>query len=597
MISPADGDLLQSYLDNQLTPVETAALQARLVREPALADALLLLSREEAVLREWAPTAVSPRTVLPLPVPPRRRIWRAALAGACAAAVLLVSLLLINWKQQPTPEPAAVAVAELEEVQGEVSVVTEKGEETALSGRSLFAGQELRTRGEDSFAVIRYADRARLELGADSWLRFLQKTGNERLGNVHITTGAVSAEIHDPETGAPMIFTTPHAEMQVKKSKFTFVSTPKATRVEAEEGKLALRALRATEPIELKGGFYAVATGEPTPMIPLSAPPLFQKPTLVLHEGAGPVLALVCTPDGNTIISGGNDGMLRTFDWPARTGTRPAWTVRALPRQVRSLSLSADGQLLACGGIDGLVQLWDVAELRERLTLRKLRGEVDALALSPDGLRVATSSTDNKQRQKPEMRVWNATTGDELHALIGQRGPVHCLAFSTDSKLLASGGKDGSIKLWDTTTWQEVRTLEGHARDVRCLAWSPDGRWLASGAEEGLIRLWSTENWQSLHTLEGHPRAVRSLAFDPASQRLLSSGNDPLVRLWSVRDGRERANLRGTKNNPVAFSPDGEWIFVAGADRSIKVWSRDTVEPRNPARVAPLLDFLAANSH
>src|SRR5436309_3526635 len=98
MISPADVDLLQSYLDNLLTPAEGAALQARLVHEPALADALLCLAREEAVLREWAPTAVSPRPVLPLPVAARPRRWRAAFAGACAAAVLVACLLLVDWK-------------------------------------------------------------------------------------------------------------------------------------------------------------------------------------------------------------------------------------------------------------------------------------------------------------------------------------------------------------------------------------------------------------------------------------------------------------------------------------------------------------------
>ena len=62
---------------------------------------------------------------------------------------------------------------------------------------------------------------------------------------------------------------------------------------------------------------------------------------------------------------------------------------------------------------------------------------------------------------------------------------VAAVAFSPDSKTLASGDWSGVVKLWSAASLQEVASLEGHSDKVRCLAFSPDGQSLATGAEAG----------------------------------------------------------------------------------------------------------------
>ena len=201
------------------------------------------------------------------------------------------------------------------------------------------------------------------------------------------------------------------------------------------------------------------------------------------------------------------------------------------------------------------------------------RSDVRSACFSRNSRRLAVGCDDGS------IRIWQAQGLKLQLVLTAHSGPVAGVAFSPDGKVLYSAG-DRSIRYWDAATGRQLSHLVAHSQGVSALALSRDGKLLASCGGDQLVRLWDAATGKCLHSLAGHRGCVNSLALSPDGKLAVSGGADGSVRLWDVRTGRELHCLAEHYDSvsQVAFSPDGKTIGSCSMDRSVKLWSTATGE-------------------
>jgi len=200
-----------------------------------------------------------------------------------------------------------------------------------------------------------------------------------------------------------------------------------------------------------------------------------------------------------------------------------------------------------------------------------LKGHQDAvwgIAFSPNSKLLASASSDQT------VRLWFPEAGMTHQILRGHTDAAWCVAFSPDGNQLVSGGRDNLIHIWDAMSGRKLQTWVG-TNAVVSVAYNPDGQTIAAGNGDGVIQLWSVTSGQLTRTLRGHSGRVSSLVYSPDGRVLASGGSDGMVRLWNA------SGLTGQLRPPVerqtsyiwslAFSRDGHWL-ACSANQAVRLW-------------------------
>jgi WD40 repeat protein len=210
-------------------------------------------------------------------------------------------------------------------------------------------------------------------------------------------------------------------------------------------------------------------------------------------------------------------GVIGSTAW---ADTKPIKTLTGHTRWVASVAFHPQGRLLASGGHDGFVRLWDLPTGKEKWAF-DYRSVVASLAFSPDGktllcggggwVRQPNGKQTLRERQG-EIVLLSTGTGQQQGALIGHRGSVSAMAFTRDGKTLMSCAWDGLAKVWDMAQRKAVRTFPRHSMPIGDLALSPDEKTLAvtDGPKVKLYEL-------------ATGRVVRELNVDDGTRRRASS--------------------------------------------------------------------------
>lgn len=327
----------------------------------------------------------------------------------------------------------------------------------------------------------------------------------------------------------------------------------------------------------------------------------------VLEGHTQPITAAAISPDGKTFVTASADAVRVA----APGGTPPPRGLEGPPAAAQSVALHAGAGLVAAGGDNGQIKLWNLADGADRGSLRGHAGAVRDVAISAKGDQLISAGDDGTVRiwklpvaaktlagsalpvavaaftadgslvasagtagGKPTIVVRDTASGAVKATLLGHEAAVTSLAFSADKKKLLSGSADKTARVWNLADpkFPETAKFVGHAAAVSAVAFSADGAQAFSGAADKTLLQWNAADGMEIRPLAGHTGAVTSLAV--AGATLVSGSADMTVRMWNTANGAAvRSMNHEAAVSAVDISGDGKLIVSGGADKTAKLWN------------------------
>jgi cell division cycle protein 20 (cofactor of APC complex) len=246
-----------------------------------------------------------------------------------------------------------------------------------------------------------------------------------------------------------------------------------------------------------------------------------------------------------------------------------------------------DGNFLAVGGSDSVVQLWDVNKGKK---LRSMDGHQARVSSMSWNKHILSSGSRDNTIINHDVRIRQHKTA----TLKGHKGEVCGMKWSPDGATLASGGNDNMLCLWDHrmsatagsgdpsthSIYAPRLELNEHQAAVKALAWAPFKRNLLAsggGTADRCIKFWNTDNGSRLNSIDTGSQ-VCSLMWSPnhKDKEILSSHgySENQLCLWKYPTMQKIKELNGHSARVLhlAQAPDGVTVCSAAADETLRFW-------------------------
>ncbi|HEX4793891.1 MAG TPA: c-type cytochrome domain-containing protein [Humisphaera sp.] len=206
---------------------------------------------------------------------------------------------------------------------------------------------------------------------------------------------------------------------------------------------------------------------------------------------------------------------------------------------------SPDGTMLAAGGADNAIRIYDVGTAKRRLLIEQHADWITDLAFNADGSKIVSASRDKSSR------IFDTKTGAMIGAYVDSEEPLYAVAWSDDGKRVFSSSRDHKIHIWNTTDAKKAGEISLQEADAFRLLTVP-GQIIAC-LSNGDVTAYSQKDRNVVRTFGHLPDWAYSLAIDPTNNLLAAGCHDGSVRVWKTDTGAAVLDFRAmpaTAGNP-----------------------------------------------
>ncbi len=251
--------------------------------------------------------------------------------------------------------------------------------------------------------------------------------------------------------------------------------------------------------------------------------------------------------------------------------------------RIHALAWSPDGKRLASSSLDETIQVWNASNGETVATHHEQPLSVQAISWSPDGYTLAMTG----DLQSDTVEFWSlteelSTSGNSplmarpspQEPYSGHKDLIQAISWSPNGEMIASSGEDKTVHVWRPSTARKLYIYHGHSQSIQALGWSPDSKRVASAGEDAALQIWDATNGGHLTVCYGHTKRITTLSWSPDGKFIATASEDHHVKIWHAVSGLLTHTYQGHQElvTSVCWSPDSRLVASASLDKTIHVW-------------------------
>eukprot|EP01134_Creolimax_fragrantissima_P000177 CFRG0177T1 len=271
----------------------------------------------------------------------------------------------------------------------------------------------------------------------------------------------------------------------------------------------------------------------------------------------------------NILAIGFSNGVFCLYELPSFTEIH---SLSISQNKISSVAINSTGEWIAFGSEKlGQLLVW---EWQSESYVLKQQGhfhEMGAIAYSPDGQMIATGGDDGK------VKIWNTRSGFCFVTFSEHTASITGVRFSHSGHAVYSSSLDGTVRAYDLIRYRNFRTMTSPSPvQFSCLAVDPSSELVCAGTADTFdIYVWSLQTGRLLEVLSGHEGPITALHFNPLTSILCSGSWDHELRMWDIFDRKATTEAlpHTTDIRAFCFAPSGKEICVSTLDGQLTFWN------------------------